>query len=201
VRLSNKTPCGTYRAPGRFEGGFVRERLVDAIAARLGLDPVEVRRVNLIPPSAMPFRRGFAALGTDVAYDTGDYPGLLDKCLARFDWSGLRTAAERRRQTGELVGLGLGFFVEKSGLGPFDDARIVLDREGRRRGRDHRHRCSDRRRGRRRDRPAGRGMPITDHARTPPSAAARAPGLILNYQVGGRPTPTREAPGGGDNRG
>jgi CO/xanthine dehydrogenase Mo-binding subunit len=130
VRLTNKTPCGTYRAPGRFEGSFVRERLVDAIAARLGLDRVEVRRVNLIPHSAMPFRRGFATLGTDLTYDTGDYRGFLDKCLARFDWQGLCAAAERRRQAGELVGLGLGFFVEKSGLGPFDDARIVLDREG-----------------------------------------------------------------------
>src|SRR5262249_32269498 len=48
VRLTNKTPCGTYRAPGRFESTFVRERLMDAVAARLGVDPVEVRRRNLV---------------------------------------------------------------------------------------------------------------------------------------------------------
>src|SRR6516225_6865121 len=54
VRLTNKTPCGTYRAPGRFESTFVRERLMDAIGAQLGLDPVEIRRRNLIPSSAMP---------------------------------------------------------------------------------------------------------------------------------------------------
>jgi aerobic carbon-monoxide dehydrogenase large subunit len=104
VRLTNKTPCGTYRAPGRFEGSFVRERLLDAIAARLGLDPVTVRYTNLIPKDAMPFRRGFATLGTDLEYDTGDYPGFLDKCLRRSDWQGLCAAAVRRRRAGELVG-------------------------------------------------------------------------------------------------
>ena len=131
VRLTNKTPCGTYRAPGRFESSFVRERLVDAVAHRLGLDPVAVRRVNFIAKSAMPYRRDFTTLGTDVAYDTGDYAGLLDKVMDRIGWDGMRADAARRREAGELVGLGLGFFVEKSGLGPFDDARIVLDRDGR----------------------------------------------------------------------
>jgi aerobic carbon-monoxide dehydrogenase large subunit len=130
VRLTNKTPCGTYRAPGRFEGSFVRERLLDAIADRLGLDPIAVRRVNFIPKSAMPFRRDFTTLGTELVYDTGDYAGLLDKFLERIGWETLRTDVARRRQTGEMVGLGLGFFVEKSGLGPFDDVRIVLDRDG-----------------------------------------------------------------------
>ena len=130
VRLTNKTPCGTYRAPGRFEGSFVRERLLDAIADRLGLDPVAVRRVNFIPSSAMPFHRDFATLGTELVYDTGDYAGLLDKFLDRIGWERLRAELAHRRQTGEAVGLGLGFFVEKSGLGPFEDARIALGRDG-----------------------------------------------------------------------
>jgi aerobic carbon-monoxide dehydrogenase large subunit len=130
VRLTNKTPCGTYRAPGRFEGSFARERLLDAIADRLGLDPIAVRRVNLVPKSAMPFRRDFATLGTELIYDTGDYAGMLDKFLDRIGWEELRADAARRRQSGELVGLGLGFFVEKSGLGPFEDARIALQRDG-----------------------------------------------------------------------
>jgi CO/xanthine dehydrogenase Mo-binding subunit len=130
VRLTNKTPCGTYRAPGRFEGSFVRERLLDAIAARLGRDPVAVRRTNLIPATAMPFRRDFTAVGTDLVYDTGDYTGLLDKCLARVGWEELRRDLARRRQNGELVGAGIGLFVEKSGLGPFDDVRVALKRDG-----------------------------------------------------------------------
>ena len=130
VRLTNKTPCGTYRAPGRFEGSFVRERLLDAIAARLGLDPVAVRQANFIAPASMPFRREFATLGTELVYDSGDYAGLLDKCLARVGWERLKAEAARRRKRGELVGLGFGFFVEKSGLGPFDDVRIALLRDG-----------------------------------------------------------------------
>jgi len=130
VRLTNKTPAGTYRAPGRFESSFVRERLLDAIAARLGLDPVAVRRVNLIPAAALPFQRDFSAIGTELVYDTGDYAALLDKTMAKAGWSELRRSVAARREKGELVGLGLGFFVEKSGLGPFEDARIALDRDG-----------------------------------------------------------------------
>ncbi len=57
IRLTNKTPCGTYRAPGRYESTFVRERLMDAIAARLGIDPIEIRRRNLIAASEMPYAR------------------------------------------------------------------------------------------------------------------------------------------------
>ena len=130
VRLTNKTPCGTYRAPGRFEGSFVRERLVDAIAARLGLDPIDVRRRNFVATTAMPFRRELETLGTDIVYDTGDYAGLLGRFFTRIGWDDLRAETARRRAAGEAVGLGLGFFVEKSGLGPFDDVRIILDGDG-----------------------------------------------------------------------
>src|SRR5207245_1021520 len=73
LRLTNKTPGGTYRAPGRFESTFVRERVMDAVAARLAIDPVELRRRNLIPSHEMPFTRPFSALGTHVVLDSGDY--------------------------------------------------------------------------------------------------------------------------------
>jgi carbon-monoxide dehydrogenase large subunit len=130
VCLTNKTPCGTYRAPGRFESTFVRERLLDAIAAHLGRDPLAVRRVNLIPRGAFPFRREFSALGTEAVYDSGDYAGLLDKTLGRARWDELCRDVAERRQNGEAVGLGLAFFVEKSGLGPFEDCHIALRRDG-----------------------------------------------------------------------
>jgi CO/xanthine dehydrogenase Mo-binding subunit len=71
IVLTNTTPAGTYRSPGRYEGTFVRERAVDAVASRLGLDPFEVRRVNLIPEERIPFERGIDALGTEVTYDSG----------------------------------------------------------------------------------------------------------------------------------
>ena len=130
ICLTNKTPCGTYRAPGRFESTFVRERLMDAIAAQLGLDRVEVRRRNLIAVTEMPYARHLDTLGTDMTYDSGDYAGLLDKALAAADWRALRDDLKRRRAAGEAVGAGFAMFVEKSGLGPFDCVHAAIDSAG-----------------------------------------------------------------------
>jgi len=120
IRLTNKTPAGTYRAPGRYETTFARERLMDAIADRLGLDPVEVRKVNLIAEAQMPFDRGIDALGTHVVYDSGKYHDLLQRALDRIGYDALRAELAKRRAAGEQVGLGVAFFIEKSGLGPLD---------------------------------------------------------------------------------
>ena len=130
IRLTNKTPCGTYRAPGRFESTFVRERLMDAVAARLKIDPIELRRRNLIGKAEMPYVLGFDTLGTEMTYDSGDYAGLLEKALAAFRWDELRKELARRRAAGETVGAGLAAFVEKSGLGPFDGVRVTVDTSG-----------------------------------------------------------------------
>ena len=130
IRLTNKTPCGTYRAPGRFESTFVRERLMDAIAAKLGLDPIEVRRRNLIGSDEMPYERPLDTLGTHIVLDSGDYAGLLDKALAAIDWARLRPTLAARRAAGEMVGAGFALFVEKSGLGPFDLVKIDVDTDG-----------------------------------------------------------------------
>jgi carbon-monoxide dehydrogenase large subunit len=130
IRLTNKTPCGTYRAPGRYESTFVRERLMDAVAARLHIDPIEVRRHNLIAASEMPYARPLDTLGTEMTYDSGDYAGLLDKALSAIGWEKLREDLKRRRATGEAVGVGLAMFVEKSGLGPFDIVRASIDTGG-----------------------------------------------------------------------
>ena len=103
---------------------------MDAIAHRLGIDPAEVRRRNLIPADAMPHALGVDALGTGVVYDSGDYEALLDRALDYLDYGRLSAGLARRREAGEAVGLGLGFFVEKSGLGPFDGVRITVDEAG-----------------------------------------------------------------------
>src|SRR5262252_3566094 len=130
VRLTNKTPCGTYRAPGRFESTFVRERLLDAIATHLDIDPIDVRRRNLIARSEMPYRRDVDTLGTEVVLDSGDYARLLDKALAAADWDKLQSDLHRRRKAGEAVGAGLAMFVEKSGLGPFELVNVSVDESG-----------------------------------------------------------------------
>lgn len=130
IRLTNKTPGGTYRAPGRFESTFVRERLLDAIAAKVGIDGVEARRRNLITAAEMPYDRQVETLGTKVIYDSGDYQGLLDKALVAMGWRKLRADIEHRQQAGESIGAGLAMFVEKSGLGPFDGVRVTVDTSG-----------------------------------------------------------------------
>jgi CO/xanthine dehydrogenase Mo-binding subunit len=130
IRLTNKTPCGTYRAPGRYESTFVRERLLDAIAAHVGIDKVEVRRRNLIAKREMPYTLGLDTLGTHIVYDSGDYALLLDKALKLAGWDELQGQLRARRAAGEKVGAGVALFVEKSGLGPFDTVRIEVTPDG-----------------------------------------------------------------------
>ena len=128
--LTNKTPTGTYRGPGRYEGTFVRERLMDAIARRLGLDPAEVRRRNLIAPAELPYDRGTSGLGVRTVYDTGDYPALLDTALEAIDYAGFRASQAEARRSGRWAGAGLAAFVEKAGLGPWEYARVELEPGG-----------------------------------------------------------------------
>ena len=131
IRLTNKTPCGTYRAPGRYESTFVRERLMDAIAVKCGLDKIEVRRRNLISKSAMPYDAKLDTIGTHhVVYDSGDYELLLDKALKFVNWGSLQAELVTRRNMGERVGVGLAMFVEKSGVGPFDTVQIEIKADG-----------------------------------------------------------------------
>jgi aerobic carbon-monoxide dehydrogenase large subunit len=129
-RLTNKTPAATYRAPGRYETTFIRERLIDAIAVKLGIDPIEVRRRNAVTAAEMPYARPLEALGEEIHFDTGDYMGLLETVLAAASWNELQAELVRRRAAGELVGAGISMFVEKSGLGPADGVKIAIDTSG-----------------------------------------------------------------------
>ncbi|MSP47203.1 MAG: xanthine dehydrogenase family protein molybdopterin-binding subunit [Xanthobacteraceae bacterium] len=129
-RLTNKTPAATYRAPGRFETTFVRERLVDAIAYQLKLDPMHVRRLNAVRVDEMPFKRPLEALGEEIHFDSGDYHALLDTTLNHVEWTRLNRELAARRENGEMVGVGLAMFVEKAGLGPADGVRIQVDTTG-----------------------------------------------------------------------
>ena len=129
--LTNKTPCGTYRAPGRFEGTTVREQLIDLAADQLGIDRVELRRRNLLRSDELPHRRPVNTLGTDVVLDAGDYGGLLDKALARVRELGWQRKVDSAREAGRTLGLGVAMFLEKSGLGPHETADVEMTRSGR----------------------------------------------------------------------
>ena len=128
--LTNKTPTGTYRAPGRFECNAARERLIDRAARVTGLGPVELRMRNLIRPERMPYARGTTILGEEVSYDSGDYPSALAEA-ARFSEFRSNPAGEGRSRAGRhRHGMGLACFVEKTGTGPFEGARAFLERSG-----------------------------------------------------------------------
>ncbi|HEY7163362.1 MAG TPA: xanthine dehydrogenase family protein molybdopterin-binding subunit [Candidatus Binatia bacterium] len=127
--LTNKTPVGTYRSPGRYEANFVRERLVDMVAHRLNLDPADVRRRNLIRHDEMPYDLGKHPFHYMV-YDTGDLPGQFDRALERFGYEKFKTIAASAKQEGRAVGVGIGCFVETSGIGPWEYARVEIDNAG-----------------------------------------------------------------------
>jgi carbon-monoxide dehydrogenase large subunit len=129
--MTNKTPTGTYRGPGRYEGTFVRERLLDIVAAELGLDPAEARRVNFIPVSAMPYEVGGGSLGQRTVYDCGDYRSAFELALADVDYKRARAEQAEARRAGRYIGIGLGCVVEKAGLGPWEYARVEIDGSGR----------------------------------------------------------------------
>ncbi len=129
--VTNKTPTGTYRGPGRFEANFFRERLIDLMAADLGLDAAEVRLKNLLTPPELPWAIGplvpYEAAG---AYDAGDYPAALRVALEASDYA--RLAKDNGRLVdGRRRGVGIGCFVESSGAGPAETARLVVRGPGR----------------------------------------------------------------------
>jgi carbon-monoxide dehydrogenase large subunit len=127
--LTNKTPVGTYRSPGRYEANFVRERLADIIAHRLRLDPADVRRRNLIRREEMPYDLGKHPFHYMV-YDTGDFIAQLDLALDRFGYDKLQKTCAAAKQEGRAVGVGIGCFVETSGIGPWEYARVEIDSGG-----------------------------------------------------------------------
>ena len=127
--LTNKTPVGTYRAPGRYEGAFVRERVMDSVARRLGLDPAEVRRRNFVQADQMPYDIGPHPFHK-VVYDSGNFPDHFEKALVRIDYSGLRASCEVAKREGRAIGIGLACFVETVGRSPWEYARVEIDSRG-----------------------------------------------------------------------
>ncbi len=128
--VTNKTPGGTYRSPGRFEINFVRERLVDIAAHRLGLDPLDVRRKNLIGRGSFPYEVGTLYDGHPVIYDSGDFVLLLEKALQAFNWEGMKKWRAEPPASGLKRGIGVGYFVEKAGPAEREYARVELNDKG-----------------------------------------------------------------------
>jgi carbon-monoxide dehydrogenase large subunit len=129
---TNKVPNAPYRGAGRPEAVFVTERCADIIAARLGLDPAEVRRRNFIQPQEMPYRAGILYRdGQPVCYDSGDYPETLKRALEAARYDELRARQQELRQNGRYLGIGIGCYVEGTGVGSFEGAKLSIDASGR----------------------------------------------------------------------
>jgi aerobic carbon-monoxide dehydrogenase large subunit len=127
--MTSKTPVGTFRAPGRFEANFFRERLLDMVAADLGLDPMEFRKKNLIAESELPFATGkLVPYEGDTEFDTGDYHATFERALDEIGWSAKR-ALQGRLIDGRYHGVSAVPFVESGGSGK-ENARAVLEPDG-----------------------------------------------------------------------
>jgi carbon-monoxide dehydrogenase large subunit len=129
--LSNKTPAGTYRGPGQYEPTFVRERMVDMVARELGIDPVELRRRNVVSPREMPYDTGLPDVdtGRPVHYDEGDFPRVFESLLTHVNYEDLRRETDRRRRGGERIGLSATMFIEMGNPGIFEQARVVAEED------------------------------------------------------------------------
>jgi carbon-monoxide dehydrogenase large subunit len=130
--VTNKTPTGTYRAPGRYEGSFFCERLIELAARDLGIDAVDMRRRNLVADAEMPYPLARIEPGDlygETQCDSGDYHDAFERCLAEFGW------AEKRELQGRLIdgryhGIAVGCFIEGGGAGPREKARLTLEADG-----------------------------------------------------------------------
>ena len=123
---THKPPLGAYRGVGMTMGAFVMERLLDLLAARLQVDPAEIRRRNFIARDGYPFTSA-----SGMTYDSGDYPKALRQALDAIGGvAAFRARQEKARGEGRYLGLGLGCYVEGTGVGPFESATVRIDPTG-----------------------------------------------------------------------
>ena len=131
VAETNKVATVPIRGAGYPESNFVIERTLDAIAGKLGLDRAEVRRRNLVPPERMPYDTGLKSRsGSAIVYDGGDFPHMLETCLAAIDHAGFPERQAEARRQGRHRGIGFALGLKGTGRGPFESATVRIDRSG-----------------------------------------------------------------------
>jgi carbon-monoxide dehydrogenase large subunit len=129
--ITNKMPNVPYRGAGRPEAVFVMDRVIDEVSHRLELDPGQVRLDNMIQPDDMPFDQGMLYRdGSRIVQDRGDYPAALREVMAMADYDGVRARQKAGQQDGRYVGVGLSFYIEGTGIGPYEGAMVRIDPEG-----------------------------------------------------------------------
>lgn len=132
VVFTNKVATTPMRGAGRPQAVFAIERLLDRAAAEMGIDRVEIRRRNLIPSSAMPYKVGLIYRdGQPLTYDSGDYPRCQQMALDLADWGGFEERRRKAREAGRYIGIGIANYVEGTGLGPFEGSTARVLTSGR----------------------------------------------------------------------
>jgi len=116
---TNTVPVCAYRGAGRPEAAYLMERLVDAAARELGMSPDAIRRVNFIPPSAMPF-----TAATKITFDSGEFEKVMDLCMKSADWAGFPARRAASERAGKLRGIGMATYTERCGGGFPETASI-----------------------------------------------------------------------------
>ncbi|MEU9205186.1 xanthine dehydrogenase family protein molybdopterin-binding subunit [Streptomyces sp. NPDC048332] len=130
--LTNTTFATPYRGAGRPETVFAMERAMDRLAAELGIEPEELRARNLVRPDEMPYATGLVdRSGSPQSYDSGDFPELLRRAVAKAGVEGVRARQREGVRDGRHVGIGFAMYIEATGLGPFETARIDIAPSGR----------------------------------------------------------------------
>jgi aerobic carbon-monoxide dehydrogenase large subunit len=131
VAYTNKAVVTPYRGAGRPHGAFVMERVIGLIAHELGLEPADVRRRNFIQPNEFPWDVGLTFQdGGPTRYDSGDYPGGLAMALEMIGARDFRREQAEARRRGRYLGLGLGCYVEGTGIGPYEGAHVRVEPSG-----------------------------------------------------------------------
>ncbi len=129
--FTNTVMVTPYRGAGRPQGCFVMERTMDAIAAELGLDRAEVRANNFIQPDEFPYEHGLIFQdGRELTYDSGDYPASLEKIKALIGWDEFPALKAAAAKEGRKLGIGLGCYVEGTGVGPYEGAHVHIETSG-----------------------------------------------------------------------
>ncbi|MCB1683265.1 MAG: xanthine dehydrogenase family protein molybdopterin-binding subunit [Pseudomonadales bacterium] len=123
--FTNTMPVAAYRGAGRPEACYIMERLLDEAARVTGLDRAEIRRRNFITPADLPYR-----MHSGVTIASGEFEKTMAMALERADWAGFGARREESAGRGRLRGIGLGYYVESSGGGPEEEARIILHEDG-----------------------------------------------------------------------
>jgi carbon-monoxide dehydrogenase large subunit len=128
---TNKVQVTPYRGAGRPHGAFVMERVIGLIGRALGLEPVEVRRRNLIQPDEFPWDVGLTFQdGSPTRYDSGNYPAGLEMALGRIGVADFRARQAAARAEGRYLGLGVACYVEGTGIGPYEGAHVRVEPSG-----------------------------------------------------------------------